>query len=108
MSVVDQGAQAPESFRMKVARGTSEIDLTTVTAVTFYVRPPGVGAVMMWAAAILPGATPTQLVASHTFQLTDTATLGRHIVRAHLTVPAGVVRTLPISFTVVDSMQVGA
>lgn len=106
-NIVYQGAVAPEAFRLKVIQGASGIDLTTVTAIVFKVRPPN-GVLMTWAAAISSGATTTTLQAVHTFSAPDTAQLGRHVLVAHLTLASGTVRTVPATLQVVDPMQVGA
>lgn len=106
-NIVYQGAVAPEAFRMKVLQGSSGIDLMTVTAVQFRVRPP-TGPIMIWSAAIQVGATATQLTAAHTFAAPDTAVLGRHVVQAYLTVPAGTVRSMPATFQVMDPLLAGA
>lgn len=106
-NIVYQGAVAPEAIRIKVLQGSSGIDLTTVTAAAFQVRQPS-GAVLTWAAAIQVGATATQLTAVHTFILADTEQLGRHVIQAKLTVPAGIVRSVPATFQVIDPLLAGA
>jgi hypothetical protein len=63
---------------------------------------------MTWTSTILPGATATQLTAVHTLAAPDTALIGRHVVQAYLTVPAGVVRSVPATFSVQDPLQMGA
>lgn len=106
-NIVYQGAVGPEAFRMKILRGSSDVDLTTVTAVDFLVRRPD-GTQATWATAIQPGATATQLLALHTFGPGDVDQLGRHVVVARLTVPAGYVRSVPAAFSVVDPFAAGA
>jgi hypothetical protein len=104
-NIVYQGAVGPEAFRMKVLRGSSDVDLTTVTAVDFLIRNPD-GTQQTWAAAI-SGATASQLTATHTFGPGDADQLGRHVVVARLTVPAGSIRTVPAAFQVVDPFAAG-
>ena len=101
MNTVYQGALAPEALIQNITPGLSGVDLSTVTAATFKVKKPD-GTIYSWAAT-RSNQTATTLTLTYVFQsAADTAQLGSHVAVAFLTVPAGVVRTIPQNYTVVD------
>lgn len=90
-----QGAKPPEAYVLNVVPGDSGVDLSDVTDADFSVRLPS-GAETTWAGT-MTNQTASTLRVTHTFDSggTETATSGKYVVYAVLTLPSGVVRTVP-------------
>lgn len=95
-----QGAKAPEAYVLNIVPGDSGVDLSTVTDAGFSVRLPS-GSETTWAGSMSNQAAATLRV-THTFDSggTETATTGRYVVYAVLTIPSGIVRTEPLTLQV--------
>ena len=92
-NIVYTGAVAPESLRVTVESGESDLDLTTVTAASLSVRKPD-GTTTTWTVAITDQEEGS-LVLTHAFSSGDLPDTGGYVVVALLTVPGGTRRCLP-------------
>lgn len=104
LSKVYQGALSPEALQMHVRQENSNLDLTTVTAVTLSVKQPD-GVEVTWGATIAagptpPAATPTDLWIVYGFLAGDVDKVGEYSAFANLTTGSGVIRSAPSSFEV--------
>lgn len=90
------GITAPLSSTLTVTSST--LDLTTVTAASWEVTRPG-GAVVTWPAT-LGTVSASSLVTTHAHASDDVPRKGAYSIRALLTVPGGVVPTVPVSTVV--------
>lgn len=90
-----QGAKAPEAYVLNVVPGDSGVDLSDVTDADFSVRLPS-GSETTWSGT-MSNQTASTLRVTHTFDAsgTETATPGKYVVYAVLTLPSGTVRTAP-------------
>ena len=95
------GAVAPESLRIVVNQGASDIDLTTATAVTLVIVKKGDNTRQTWTGCVINSKTVTKLTLTHTFQPGDVPRTGTYSVIAMVTIPTGVVRARCGSFNVV-------
>lgn len=102
MITVYRGAKAPEALAVTITRGRSNLDLTSVTAVTFVVRDEQ-GVESTWNASV-SGVSNAQLTATHTFKAdgTDVPVAKVYRVMPHLAVPGGVRRCVPFSLQVLE------
>lgn len=102
MITVYRGAKGPEALAVTITRGKSNLDLTTVSAVTLVVRD-SLGVERSWTAAV-SGQSTAQLTATHTFAAdgSDVPTVTTYRVMPHLTVPSGVRRCVPFSLKVLE------
>lgn len=104
-----RGAKAPEAYVVDAvpeADGAVPVDLSTVTAASFSVQLPD-GTEATWAAT-RSNQTASTLTLTHTFDSggTETAQAGTYTVYALLTIPSGVVRTLPQKLRVKGEYEV--
>ena len=102
MITVYRGAQAPEALAVSIARGKSNLDLSTVSAVSFIVRDEA-GIERTWTTTVT-GQSVTQLTATHVFASdgTDVPDAAVYRVMPHLTVPGGIRRCVPFSLQVLE------
>lgn len=92
-AIVYVGAIAPEAYVLNVTPGDSGVDLSTVTAATFYVRDVD-GTDTTWNAT-RSNQTADTLTLTHTFVSGDVDEPGDIVIYAKLTIPSGTVRTVP-------------
>lgn len=102
MITVYRGAKAPEALAVTITRGRSNLDLTSVSAVTLVVRDED-GVERTWSASV-SGASSAQLTATHTFNAdgNDVPVAKIYRVMPHLTVPGGVRRCVPFNLQVLE------
>lgn len=92
-AIVYVGAIAPEAYVVYVTPGDSGVDLSTVTAATFYVQDVD-GTETTWSAS-RSNQTASTLTLTHTFASGDVDDPGELVIYAKLTIPSGTVRTIP-------------
>jgi hypothetical protein len=102
MITVYRGARAPEALAVTITRGRSNLDLTSVSAVTLVVRDEQ-GTERSWTASV-SGAAADQLTATHVFSSdgTDVPVAKVYRVMPQLTVPGGIRRCVPFSLQVLE------
>ncbi|HZC31138.1 MAG TPA: hypothetical protein VE261_06425, partial [Gaiellaceae bacterium] len=94
---------APEALSIDLVQGKTAIDFTTVSAAQFKVKRAD-GTISLWSAT-LSNQTATTLRVSHTFASGDVTAQDRCVGVAHLTVPGGVVRSVPFPIEVRDEFE---
>lgn len=102
MITVFRGAKAPEALAVVITSGQSNLDLTTVSAVSLVVRDSA-GVERTWNATV-SGSSVAQLTATHSFAAdgTDVPTATEYRIMPQLTVPGGVRRCVPFSLLVLE------
>ncbi len=102
MITVYRGAKAPEALAVVITSGQSNLDLTTVSAVSLIVRDSQ-GVERTWTATV-SGLSTAQLTATHAFAAdgSDVPLATEYRVMPQLTVPGGVRRCVPFSLTVLE------
>jgi hypothetical protein len=100
MTTVFRGAKAPEALAVTIARGKSNLNLTTVTSVAFVVRDDA-GVERTWS-TVISGQTSTQLIATRVFAAdgSDVPDVAVYRVMPHLTLPGGTRRCEPFTLQV--------
>lgn len=93
MSVVFQGALAPEAYVLDITPGISGVDLVDVSAAVLKVLKPN-NTEVNWSAA-MSNKTSITLTLTHSFQAGDLDLTGLYRIYAALTIPGGTVRTEP-------------
>lgn len=102
MITVYRGAVAPEALAVVITSGQSNIDLTTVSAVSLIVRDSN-GVERTWSATV-SGSSIAQLTATHSFAAdgSDVPIATEYRIMPRLTVPGGFRRCVPFSLKVVE------
>lgn len=87
---------------MVITSGQSNLDLSTVSAVSLIVRDPN-GVERTWSATV-SGSSTAQLTATHSFAAdgSDVPVATEYRIMPHLTVPGGVRRCVPFSLKVLE------
>jgi methyl coenzyme M reductase alpha subunit len=99
MITVYKGALAPEALSVTITRGRNDMDLSTVTAVTFLVRSTDGTVNAEWSASVV-SSSATQLIATHQFAAGDVAAANTLRIMPKLTLPTGVRRCVPFNLEV--------
>lgn len=100
MSVLRVGDVAPKKYVLEIT--STEVDLTTVSAVAIRVRRPS-GKVVTWAATP-SNQTATTLRLTHVLE-EDDLVAGEHVFVAVMTVPDGEIRSEPCKRVVLGEFQ---
>lgn len=104
-NIVYRSPRAPEAFFEIVNQDDTGLDMTTVTAATYSVKDP-LGIHYTWDCILINQSTANVTVV-HPFVSGDLDITGDYEIFANLTIPGGVVRTVPKQFTVVEEYTPG-
>jgi hypothetical protein len=91
-ALVIAGAVAPERLTVKITRGLSDVDMTTVSECELHVTDQSGGPVRTWTTEV-ESQTATRLVVFHEYEEDDVPSATQLSIRAYLTVPGGTRRT---------------